>query len=232
MRTLRGLRPSHSPAGFTLIEMLVSVSIFLVVLYGVYIIYDTGEANYVSSSRKWDVQSQARLALERMAREIRMAAYKSPTNVNDPIVIGTNDTISIHADVGDGKGLEYVTYGLRNCDDTVTQTLYRNASTGNIGTAPLATFCGGDPFIDGVTSLTFTYYEQSALSIPAPPLPSTYQLDTVNYVTGTNTPDIATMTYRNKVRQVKIAMTVQQTVGAKTIPYTITTDVTLRNLAK
>jgi prepilin-type N-terminal cleavage/methylation domain-containing protein len=218
MRTLRGLRPPRSEAGFTLIEMMVSLSIFMIVLFGVYVVYDTGEAQYSRTSREWDAQSQARLALERMAREIRMAGYNSPTNVANPIVIATNDTISIQANVG--NGLQYVTYGLRNCDSTTTKTLYRDAST--------TTYCGGEPFIDGVTSLTFTYYEQTGLSIPSP-LTSTYQLDGVNYLTGTSTPDISTMTNRKKINQVKITMTVLQTVGSITTPYTITTDVTLRN---
>lgn len=224
MRVLRGPRPLRSQAGFSLLEMLVTLAIFLVVLYGVYIIYDTGEANYIRSTRMWDAQSQARVALERMAREIRMAGYATPANVTDPVLIATNDTISIHADVGDGNGLEYITYGLRNCDDTITQTLYRRASN-----ASPFVYCGGEPFIDGVTSLTFAYHEQGGLVNPNPPtIP--YKLDGVNYVTGTNAPDISTMTNRNKVRQVKISMTVQQTVGTTTTPYTITTDVTLRNL--
>lgn len=225
MRRIPGRRFSRSQAGFTLLEMLVATSIFLVVLYGVYIVYDTGEANYVRSTRNWDVQSQARLALERMAREIRMTGYNVTTN--DRIVIATDNTLSFHADVGETEnevayGTEFITYGLRNCDNAVTQTLYRNASH----TSPY-TYCGGQPFIDGVTSLKFEYFEQAGVSIP---IPASSGLDTVNFVTGTTAPDTSTMTNRNKVRMVKITMTVQQIAGSITAPYTIATDVTLRNL--
>ncbi len=222
MQPLRGSRRSSSQSGMTLIEIMVSLTIFMIVLFGVYAIYDTGEAQYSKSSHKWDVQSQARLALERMAREIRMAGYDSATAVTDPVRIATNDTITIHANVGDGNPLEYVTYGLRNCDNTVTTTLYRNAST--------TTYCGGEPFITGVSNLTFTYYEINGLPIPNPSA-SPYQLDSQDFVTGSSTPSaVVAGGQRDKVRQVKISMTVQQTVGQITVPFTVTTDVALRNL--
>jgi len=222
MHALRGSRRPRPQAGMTLIEIMVSLSIFMIVLFGVYTIYDTGEAQYSKSSHKWDVQSQARLALERMAREIRMAGYDPATAVTDPLRIATNDTITLRANVGDGNGLEYVTYGLRNCDNAATTTLYRNAST--------TTYCGGEPFITGVNNLTFTYYEINGLPIPNPST-STYQLDSQDFVTGSSTPSAVTAGgQRDKVRQVKISMTVQQTVGQVTVPFTVTTDVALRNL--
>jgi prepilin-type N-terminal cleavage/methylation domain-containing protein len=222
MRATLPSRLSRPQAGFTLIEMVVTTMIFLIVLYGVYVIYDAGESNYIKGRLKWDAQSQSRVALERLAREIRMAGYNSPTKVGDPLVIATNDTISFHADVGDGNGLRYVTYSLRDCSGTAGTTLYRNTST--------TTYCGGDPFIEGVTSLKFTYYELNNVPIPYP-LTTTYQLDSQAPVTGTNIPSVpAVGGQRNSVRQVKLALTVQQTAGTTTIPFTMTTDVALRNL--
>jgi Tfp pilus assembly protein PilW len=222
MRATLSSRLARREAGATLIEVLVTTIIFLVVLYGVYVVYDVGEANYTKGRLKWDVQSQSRVALERMAREIRMAGYNNPLKVTDPVVIATNDTISIHADVGDGAGLRYVTYSLRDCSGVTGTTLYRNTST--------TTFCGGDPFIEGVTHLKFTYYELNNVSIPYP-LTSTYQLDSQAPVTGASTPSVpAHAGQRDSVRQVNVALTVQQQAGATTIPFTVTTDVALRNL--
>jgi len=222
MRATLPSRPSRPQAGATLIEMLVTTMIFLVVLFGVYVVYDAGEANYIKGRLKWDAQSQSRLALERMAREIRMAGYNNPAKVGDPIVIATNDTISFHADVGDGNGLRYVTYSLRDCSGVTGTILYRNTST--------TTFCGGDPFIEGVTHLKFTYYELNNVSLPYP-LTTTYQLDSQAPVTGASTPTApAHGGQRDSVRQVNVALTVQQQTGSTTIPFTVTTDVALRNL--
>ena len=64
-----------SRKGLTLIELLVSLSIFLVVLLAVYQLFTTSEATYVSGTRKQDAQQQARLAMDEMARSIRMAGY-------------------------------------------------------------------------------------------------------------------------------------------------------------
>ncbi len=207
-------------AGFTLIEMLIASSIFLIVLYGVYLVYDVSEASYIKGSRTWDVQTQARIAIERMAREIRAAGYASP-KVSDPVVIATNDTLSIHVDL-DGTGAKYVTYSLRDCSGNVGTTLYRQIST--------VTFCGGEPFIDNVASLTFTYYELNNLTLPYP-LTSSYQLDGQDAVTGTTVPDAPTVgSDRNLIRQIKISLKVQQQMRGATIPFTTTTDVALRNL--
>ncbi|HSB82369.1 MAG TPA: prepilin-type N-terminal cleavage/methylation domain-containing protein [Candidatus Methylomirabilis sp.] len=215
-----GQRARAGAAGFTILEMLVSTAIFLLVLYGVYLVYDVGGANYRTASREWDVQSQARIALERMAREIRMAGYSDAAKLPDPIVIATNDTLSFHATINSSLGPQYITYGRRNCGGVGGTTLYRSAST--------TAYCGGDAFIDGVSLLTFTYYELNGTPIPYP-VQTTYTLDGQNYVTGTSTPTTPGA-QRNAIRQVKITLTVQQQVGGATIPFTATTDVTLRNL--
>jgi prepilin-type N-terminal cleavage/methylation domain-containing protein len=220
MRMQRQARRLPQQAGFTLIEALIASSIFLIVLYGVYVVYDVGEANYTKGSRKWDVQTEARVALERMAREIRTAGYSSP-KLSDPVVIATNDTLSIHADL-DGTGAKYITYSLRDCSGNAGTTLYRNIST--------STYCGGDPFIDNVAGLTFTYYELNNLTLPYP-LTSTYQLDGQDAVTGTTVPSAPTVgSDRGLVKQIKISLNVQQQMRGEIIPFTATTDVALRNL--
>jgi Tfp pilus assembly protein PilV len=210
-----------SQAGFSLLEALITASLFLIVLYGVYTVYDAGEANYNTSSRRWDVQSQARVALERMGREIRMAGYASPTKAADPVVIATHDTFSFRADL-DGGGAKSVTYSRRDCNGSIGTVLYRNVSA--------TTFCGGDPFVDGVAGLTFTYYELNNVPIPYPPT-STYQLDSQGAVTGASVPTTPALGgQRARVRQVKISLTIQQHVKGVSVPFTATTDVALRNL--
>ncbi len=221
MHTLRFRPRCSAPAGFTLLEAITAASIFLIVIFGVYLVYDVGEANYTKGKKKWDVQSQARVALERLGREIRSAGYAYPTKVTDAVVIATNDTFSFHADI-DGTGPKYVTYSLRDCSGNVGSVLYRNVSP--------VTFCGGDPFIEGVTSLTFSYYELNNVPLPYPAT-TTCQLDDQGPVTGTAVPSVPTAGgQRDRIRQVKIALTVQQQVKDIQIPFTATTDVALRNL--
>ncbi len=221
MRTQRFPRRSPASRGFTMLEALIASSIFLIVMIAVYTVYGVGEASYNRGTRKWDVQSQARVALERISREVRMAGYASPDKLTDPVVIATNDTLSIHANT-DGTGAKYITYTRRDCSGNVGTTLFRNVST--------TTFCGGEPFIEGVSNLTFAYFELNNVPLPYPP-GSTYQLDGQGYVTGTDTPTTPVVGgSRDRVRQIKVALTVEQQIKNVTIPFTATTDVTLRNL--
>ena len=221
MTTRHAVSRPRAPRGFTMLEALIASTIFLIVMAAVYTVYDAGEASYNRGTRKWDVQSQARVAMERISREVRMAGYASPDKLTDPVVIATNDTLSLHADT-DGTGAKYITYSRRDCSGNVGKTLYRNVST--------TTFCGGEPFIEGVSSLTFAYYELNNVPLPYPP-GSTYQLDGQGHVTGTGTPTTPVVSgSRDRVRQIKIALTVQQQLKGVTIPFTATTDVTLRNL--
>ncbi len=213
---------SSRAGGFTLLECMVVMAMFLVTMYAVYAVYDAGVLNYTKGSRKWDVQSRARFALERLAFEIRMAGYAAPSKLPDPVVIATDDTISIHADT-DGAGAKYVTYSRRDCTGTVGSTLYRTVST--------TAFCGSEALVDGVTALTFSYYELGGVPLPYP-VTSPYALDGQAAITGAATPTApAAGGQRDRVRQVKIALTVQQAGwNDVTVPYTATTDVTLRNL--
>jgi hypothetical protein len=161
-----------------------------------------------------------------MAREIRMAGYASPDKVTDQVLIATDDTFSFHADL-DGTGDRYVTYSLRDCSGNVGTTLYRRVSP---GPRTSATFCGGDSFVDNVSNLAFTYYELNNVTLPYP-LTSTYQLDSQGPVNGSSVPGApATGGQRDRVRQVKIALTIQQQLRGQMIPFTTTTDVALRNL--
>ena len=64
-----------SQKGLTMIEVLVSLMIFLVVLLAIYQLFDTSHATYASGTRKQDVQQQARLAMDEIVKRVRMAGY-------------------------------------------------------------------------------------------------------------------------------------------------------------
>ena len=221
MATRHAAPRPRAPRGFTFLEALTASTVFLVGMGAAFLVHGVGETNYSRGTREWDVQSQARVALERLSREIRMAGYASPNKLTDPVVIATNDTLSLHADT-DGTGAKYITYSRRDCTGNTGTTLYRTVST--------TSFCGGEPFIEDVSNLTFAYYELNNVPLPYPP-GSTYQLDGQGHVTGTGTPTTPVVSgSRDRVRQIKIALTVQQQLKGVTIPFTATTDVTLRNL--
>jgi len=96
--------------GFTLIELLIATGILLVVLLGIYNMFDTNRQTYVSGTRKVDVQQNARVALDQIAREIRMAGYfpenfpNSTLTNPQAIQIAQNNGLAILGDA-DGSGV-------------------------------------------------------------------------------------------------------------------------------
>src|SRR5262245_34161643 len=76
-RNGRGSRPSQrSPReeGFTLIEMMVSLLVFLVVILGVLALFDVNSRLARNQGRVADMQQSLRFAQYDMVRRIRMAA--------------------------------------------------------------------------------------------------------------------------------------------------------------
>ncbi len=108
--------------------MWISSAIFAIVLFAIYTIHLTSQNTSIRGVNKIEVQQNARVAKERMAREIRMAGYdpgsaipvqRSPTAVQ----VATATTLTFIADVtGDGVS-ERVTYQLQR-----TQLIRESAS--------------------------------------------------------------------------------------------------------
>ncbi len=64
--------------GFTLLELLITLSIFLIVLFSVYMVHETNTVSYERSEMRMDIQQNARVALATMEKELRMAGYGVP----------------------------------------------------------------------------------------------------------------------------------------------------------
>ncbi len=214
-------------AGFTLVEVLISLSIFLLVLLGIYELFDWNRATYVSSQRKVDVQQNARVALDEIVRQIRMAGY-FPENfttppasplLSNPIQIATDVALAIYGDP-DGSGASNV---FLYCLDG---SLVRR-QTGAQGVLASYTCTAGQILAENVTSLQFTYYDTTNTPIPNPPTPA-YQLD--GQVVGA-LPTFAATAQRGGVRTVLITLTAREDVpGQAPQIYTLTSTVRLRNL--
>ena len=88
---------AHDRRGFTLVEILISATIMAIVLLAIYLVQDASQLTAVRGQTQTNIQQNARVAVEEMAREIRMAGYGVP-NVNCPgtlPVIGAANRTSI-----------------------------------------------------------------------------------------------------------------------------------------
>ncbi|MFH0872843.1 MAG: prepilin-type N-terminal cleavage/methylation domain-containing protein, partial [bacterium] len=55
--------------GFTLIETLIASTIFVMVLLGLYVVYETNQSTYMRGEGRANLQQNARVALDQMTRE-------------------------------------------------------------------------------------------------------------------------------------------------------------------
>jgi len=155
---------ARTERGFTLIEALVASGIFALVLVGAVTLFATNGGVYNTGQSKAEVQQNARIALESAAREIRMAGYDHSGVIDglaspSSIQVAISGALTFVADVTGDDVVERVTY-----QRTGTQFV-RDVATWN-GTAFPAGTTG--TIADGVSSLTFSYFDAFDAAIPAP----------------------------------------------------------------
>jgi prepilin-type N-terminal cleavage/methylation domain-containing protein len=65
--------------GFTLLEMLVSITIFSLMMMAIYYFFDSGRWMYLKSEKRANMQENGRLTMEAMEREMRMISFGLPS---------------------------------------------------------------------------------------------------------------------------------------------------------
>lgn len=123
--------------GFTLVEMLVSISILTVIMAAMFSFLMGASEYWGSAQNSAEVTANARLGLNRMTRE-----FKQASNVTAAL---TNE-VSFTANFG--TGAETITYGYAPGENDETGTVWRSSTT-----SP-----GQVTLINDVQSLQFTYY--------------------------------------------------------------------------
>lgn len=218
MTNIRGFRK-----GLTMIEVLVSLTIFVVVLLAVYQLFDTSHATYQSGTRKQDVQQQARLAMDEMVRALRMAGYV-PENYDPDPANDLNGTARIHV----GTANAVAAFGSLEGDVQSAifllcrsgTTLLKKLST-NTADAATYTCNNADVLADNVSLLRFTYFDANNVQVPA-------NLD--GKALGAAL-DLAPRAQRDAIRTIVITLQITEPVPRQQPQvYTLTSTVTLRNL--
>jgi type IV pilus assembly protein PilW len=133
--------------GFTLAELLVTLAVTGLLLAAAGTMLLAGQRAWALGAARVEAQQSARVALERMAKELREAGY-DPTGAGlAAIVLAEPDRVAFQRDL-DGDGVldptrERVTYLLRG-------TVLRRDAGG-----------GAQPIIEGVRRLAIEYFDRS-----------------------------------------------------------------------
>lgn len=200
--------------GVSLLEALVSLLIFLVVLFGVYNLYDASQTGYARGTTDIRLQDSGRTAQAEMAALLREAGY-DPTGAGifglrnaagfAPIATESALLFSLDADedgVLANDNTERIGFALFGSD------LQRTMD----GITPVA---GLPPLARNVQSIQFSYFDASDTPIPNPP-GAAYTL---------------TAAQMSMIRRINTQLTLSATAAAAgTRVYTLSTDVRLRNL--
>ena len=140
--------------GFALSELLVALALVGMVLAALAGLFQHGQQAYLTGVAQVEAQQSARVAMERLTRELRGAGL-DPTGAGFPALVNPRRIgFTIQNDLnGDGViagNPETITYSLRG------RTLRRNAGG------------GAQPLIEGVESLAFTYLDGNGNVARAP----------------------------------------------------------------
>jgi type II secretory pathway component PulJ len=135
----------YGRATLRLTDLLVALALAGLLVSGTYLLLDQGQRTYAIGAARVEVQQSTRLAVERLAAELRGAGFSRAATRFAAVAVAEPTRVTIQHDV-DGDGLvggsgERITYLLRG------QTLRRDAGG------------GAQPVIDGVERLEFTYFD-------------------------------------------------------------------------
>lgn len=159
--------------GFTLIEILIASTIFVMVLLGVYMVYETNQATYVRGEARANVQQNARVALDQITRELLMAGYDplkvlaNPGSYNSPSgVLLTNyvmqsigaSSVRFLADVNGDNSTDVVEFSY----DATNKRINRQVWVWNSGTSAWTT-AGAQAITENnsIDSLAFAYLDEN-----------------------------------------------------------------------
>jgi len=130
-------RINKNEHGFTLVEMLVSISIFTVIMAGM-LSFLWGASNHWNTAKNSaEITENARIGLNRMTREIKQA---------NAVTAAQPDRITISADFG--TGAEQITYGYTPGENGETGVVWRSSSVSPTETT----------MINDVQNMQFVYF--------------------------------------------------------------------------
>lgn len=162
----RALTRLDCQRGFTLAEVLISSILMVLVLLPIYTVFAAGRNTYRRGMGKAEIQQDARLALDWMTRETRMAGYESPTLANPacptpktaPCALPTQQAarIGLRGDVDGDNTTEEVEYQLQNCVNQICD-LVRRERDWDGATSTWGAWSAYEMIAGNVEALTFTY---------------------------------------------------------------------------
>ena len=225
----------RSEAGFSLAEVLTATAISSVVLLALYLLYDLNQVTFIKGEQQADLQQNARIAVDRIVRELRLAGFYPE---NPPVIppvcptaiqSATATSIRFIADINSDGTTERIEYTLPACvpncavDPPKIRREQWSPPAGPTCTSWLVAG-GAKAFAERVSALTFTYYDAGNTCLGGAATAPTGDCPT---------PPSATVSAGSlgNIRRISVTITTQDAqTGSKAQPFTLRAEVRPRNL--
>jgi prepilin-type N-terminal cleavage/methylation domain-containing protein len=174
-------RRLRDESGFTLMEMIVAMSIGMIVLLGLFSIVDSALPASNRIRDRVDAQAKGRTTLEQMVRKLRSAVCvqtsSDPSNPTflTPFASGADSQVTFYADMTTSAAVQSGTFGPDKYQlvyDPTTKAITENVWTGT-GTIPNMTWAGTPTTRVLATNIEplagqpmFTYWEYDTTVVP------------------------------------------------------------------
>ena len=223
----------RSSAGFSLVEMLVSTALFSLVLASMYLLYTTMLGTMSRGEMFSDLQQNARVGLQRMVQDVRMAGY-DPSNAI-PLLAPAPQGFIRAATAG---CLSFIGYQVQASADLTYQiSYYLDGTTLKRRAEPWAASAFGDsggaqPLAENILALSLTYYDLDNREIVPGVWTASHQCPLPTFSAVPPSATLTQLTYSQlaQVRRIGISIRSRDS-RPRTSPefYTLNTYVQLRN---
>jgi type IV pilus assembly protein PilW len=175
---------NNRASGFTLMELLVSMSIGMVVLAALAKTFTVQSRQNAAEEQVAQMQGNARAALDLMVREIQMAKY-NPAGTAFSSAYGVTYSASeleVKADMnGDGT--------ISTSSGSVEDIIYARDAVNNYITRKLGSTGTAEIVADNITAFTFAYYDANGSAVTSSGNSGNIRKVTINITARTAKPD-------------------------------------------
>ena len=178
--SLVGSKSSHS--GFTLVELLISIMASLIILAGIYSVFQSQQVAFSNQEQINEMNQNIRAVLDLMAREVRLAGYKAPTAAFNGIATAQPGTVRLLADINQDGSILGDTEDVTYVYDVDTLRICRNGVS--------------LPIAENITDLTFAYTLADGTTTGSPGSLDTIRKVRISITARTRYPDLSTGQYR------------------------------------